>query len=94
MPVAKQPARREDSMTGIIEERLAIQAEFVSPAGWRQSQRGNVYREWGGALVTVFFRNGRFRWSIADGDEIRYSPRGYETADDAIVAVGESMGAW
>jgi hypothetical protein len=62
-------------------------------AGFRRSKRGNLWRLWDGLTVCVFCRSDEyFGWSIAADDGPRFSTAGYESADEAIVALGKELG--
>jgi hypothetical protein len=72
---------------------IAEREKFSDPADWRRSKRGNLWREWDGMTVTIFHRNGRYFWCIADGgEERRFSLGGFEIEDDAMSSVGDAMG--
>ena len=55
---------------------------------WRRSARGNLSRKVGRFLVTVFAKGWGYRWSVADGRNVRYSaetwPTEGEAKDDAM----------
>lgn len=66
--------------------------EFIDPSAWKHSRKGNRYRHWEEQLVTIFTRNDEaYGWCIA-GDETRFSPRGYETEEEAIESAGFALG--
>jgi hypothetical protein len=75
----------------IGEARMAAWREFE--AGFRRSQKGNLCRQFEGLTVTVFRRpDDTFGWCIADGDDVRFSPGGYEDEGSAMYALGEELG--
>jgi hypothetical protein len=88
MPRVGEPSSRDR----VIEAALAAIEEFEEPTAWRRSQRGNLWREWDEMTVTIFQRKGRYCWCINDGEETRFSRKGYETEDDAKIALGEAIG--
>ena len=72
---------------------IAEREKFADPADWRRSKRGNQWRFWEGKNVTVFSRTDEFYgWSIVDDEEKRFSRGGYETEDEAMYALAESLG--
>lgn len=75
-----------------LEAVLARWAEFEEPSAWRRSPKGNLWRHWEGATVSIYRRRDGFGWCIADEDGPRYSQRAYETEADAITAAGEALG--
>jgi hypothetical protein len=62
-------------------------------AEFRQSKRGNLWRKYEGATLTVFHRDEQgFRWCIADEDgETRFSQRGYGEEDEALGALWNAL---
>lgn len=70
--------------------RLAAWREFE--AAFRRAGSGNLwcYHEGGAGRLTVFRRGGLYWW-CADGDERRYSERGYETEREALSALWEAV---
>jgi hypothetical protein len=83
--------RVDDEQSGAWME--AAWAEFESPTAWKRSQKGNIWREWAGRRCVIFRRrDGRYGWSIADEEEVRFSPCSYATEDGARTALGEAVG--
>ena len=69
----------------------ALYEVFVS--GFRRSKRGNLWRLYDGATVSVFSRDdGFFGWCVAGGEEKRYSRSGYETEEEAMSALVFELG--
>jgi hypothetical protein len=87
MPRVSQSSRDRE-----VQMALARIADFESPAAWRRSAKGNLWREWEDKTVTIFQRKGLFHWCVADGEETRYSREEYETEDDARMALCEFLG--
>jgi hypothetical protein len=57
-------------------------------AEWKRSAKGNVwFRSPTGETVTVFRRNGGYRWCIFRRGEPNYSPRPYTSEGEAQEAV-------
>ncbi len=82
MPKTPKNVRRQN----VCEARAAECEEFE--AGLKRSTRGNLWREWEGARVSVFRRRSDdlYGWSVHYDDESphRYSREGYETEEAAI----------
>jgi hypothetical protein len=55
--------------------------------GFRRSRRGNLWRDWQGATLTVFPRGGAFCWCFCDREGPRYSPERYGTETEAVRAL-------
>jgi hypothetical protein len=90
-----KPKRRDElSISRAVETDAAMEAieEFENPAYWRRSLKGNLWREFNGLTLSVFIRDGRFAWSIADSDGPQYSTLRYKTEADAITAIREVLG--
>lgn len=63
---------------------------------WGRSRHGNLYcRLADGAVVTVFGRDGRYRWCIKrDGDDLpRYSRKSWDSESEAQQAVMAELAA-
>src|SRR4051812_13060872 len=90
MPRIGKAARNREAEH--VEAVLAARAEFA--AGFRRSRKGNLTREWEGLRLTIFRRKGDgcFGWSVADEEGPRFSPGGYETEEEALLALGFAMG--
>lgn len=89
MPKIVRRPRRDP----VIEARLAEWKEFESPTGWKRSKKGNRWRHWEGATLTIFKRRDEcFGWCIADGEENQFSSSGFETEADAISDLGDAVG--
>ncbi len=85
----KLPARRQAE----LDSRIAAWDDFLNPANWGRSRKGNLWREFEGATLTVFSRrDGLFGWSIADHTGPQYSPDGFETEDEALEALADELG--
>ncbi|MHC4400188.1 MAG: hypothetical protein ACYTG0_10955 [Planctomycetota bacterium] len=66
---------------------------FLLEEAWKLSSKGNLWRDWNDSRVSVFKRaDGQFAFSIAAKDGVEFSPGGFETADAAIMALGEALG--
>jgi hypothetical protein len=63
---------------------------------WKRSRKGNLWKHWDGLTLTVFRREGDgwFAWSIADADGPRFSQAAYRTEEEALTALGETLGVW
>jgi hypothetical protein len=68
-----------------------IKSQFE--AGFRRSRKGNLWRNYRGLTVTIFQRSGDgyYAWSIADGEEVRYSSSAFETEEETIDALFEEL---
>lgn len=64
--------------------------DFLNLAAWRRNVRGSLTRRWGDESVAVFFKWGSYRWVIC-GEPGTFSPKGYETEDDAIVELAREL---
>lgn len=74
-------------------EAVADREAFRSPAAWRRSKRGNLWRYWEGKTVTIFARpQGGYAWCVVSGDDKWYSPGGFSTESEALDSVGEAIG--
>lgn len=71
---------------------LATWREFEDMAAWQRSAKGNLWRRWDEVTVTIFYRDRRYRWSIADGEEVQYSRATYGDEEEAMTALGEALG--
>jgi hypothetical protein len=75
-----------------------IWTEEEFAAGFKRSKRGNLWRRWadrdGGELTLTVFprRGGYFAYAIADEDGPAFSPRCYETEEEAIEALWRELG--
>lgn len=70
--------------------RVAAWLDFV--AGFQRSRRGNLWRNWDGKTLTVFNRrDGLWGWSIADRDGPRFSRRGHEDDESAMLALYQEL---
>ena len=88
MPRVGEPTNRDIKIISAVQE---IDA-FVNATAWKRSARGNWYCEWEGKTLTVFSREGMFRWCIVDADGKRFSRQDYEEENDAKVALAEELG--
>lgn len=72
------------NVTGGRPEAGACEVSFESFfGGFRRSRRGNLWREYGGQVVTVFrHKDGRYGWSVDDGDRTRFPPWGRDLASE------------
>ncbi|MGC1274343.1 MAG: hypothetical protein WBC44_11605 [Planctomycetaceae bacterium] len=74
----------------VVELAMAQWAEYKNRDHWQRSRRGNLYRHWDGATVTIFKRSdGWYGWCVSDTDGTQFSRGGYATKADAIHAAGE-----
>lgn len=94
--IAKPDPEPEPKVEVLTDKDLAAMVEAEHErfaAGFRRSKKGNIWRTWEGVTVTIFERaEGFFRWSIADGDGVRYSPGAYETDGEALEMLAEELG--
>lgn len=59
---------------------------------FKRSRRGNRWRLYEGATVTVFEHPDTFfSWCISDSKGTRYSSSGYEDPDGALIALGYEL---
>lgn len=72
-----------------VADPLIDYAEFV--AGFHRSQRGNLSRQWNGDTLTVFWRQGAYRYCIFNPEETRYCNAEFQTEDDALVALAKEV---
>ena len=75
----------------IADAMAAIEA-FENPAAWRRSSKGNLWRTWEDRTVTIFYRNRRYHWSIADEEGPQFSTGSYGDEADAMSGLGEVLG--
>ncbi len=87
MPKIKTKQQRE------VEEALARWAEFEDPQNWSRTRRGNLTRSYDGTRVTVFKQGDEsFGWCISSTEDGTTFGEGYENSEDAMTALGESLG--
>lgn len=61
---------------------------FCDQRYWSRSQKGNLYRRLGQATVTVFeMFDGRFGYSIFDGEKVQFGQRHYVSQRAAMKAL-------
>jgi hypothetical protein len=75
-----------------VKEALSLWAQFEDVAAWRRSAKGNLWRRWDECTVSVFYRDRRYHWSIADGEDVTFSHATYGDEEEALTALGEAMG--
>jgi hypothetical protein len=95
MPIPGQQSRGVEMTEA--EMRIACEElwrEFRSTAKWQKSKSNprNIWRMYEGRTLTVFRKYGRFRWSIADAEQVIYSEDDFDTRSDAIDDVGTYVG--
>jgi hypothetical protein len=62
----------------------ALFDEFLDPAEWRESQRGNLVRDWGDYTLTVFRIRRQWGWCVKFPDDAtKFSDQRYDTLDEA-----------
>jgi hypothetical protein len=78
----------------IVPEAEAMQAAWTQfEAGFKRSKKGNLWRHYDGQTACVFSRDdGYFGWSISGNDSQRFSRGGYQTEEEALGALGETLG--
>jgi len=74
-----------------VEQALEILNEFKDCAAWQRSKKGNLWRKWDNLTLTVFRRGSCYAWSMADGDEVTYSPRSYPNAEQALDGLASAL---
>ena len=58
---------------------------------WKRSRKGNHWRSWGDAILTVFKRYGDwYGYSIAKGERVRFSNRYFRSRREAQQAAIEA----
>jgi hypothetical protein len=62
--------------------------------GFKRSRRGNLWCRWRGETLTVFRRQGTYRWSAADGERVVYSQGGWAGEDEALAGLWEAVCSW
>jgi hypothetical protein len=71
----------------------AALSEFA--AGFRRSRRGNLWREYDDAVVTVFGTDDeQFGWCIARDGQTQFSKSRFETEDEAIDSLWSELTAF
>ena len=66
-----------------VETQLTAWESFSS--GFRQSRKGNWWREWDGLTLTIFRnRYGRWQYCVADPDGPHWSHNAYDTEGEAM----------
>jgi hypothetical protein len=79
----KIPDRREREMEAMMKAVEEARANFE--AGFRRSNRtGNLWRSFEGMTLSVFKRDGLYRWCIANGEGTRFSESSYESEGEAV----------
>lgn len=65
---------------------MARIADFEQPSEWRRNNKLSLSRDWGIYRVSVFWKRGRFCWSIRDNEDgtVRYSPDCFATEAEAL----------
>ena len=78
----------------IVPEVEALQAAWDQfTAGFKRSKKGNLWRHYDGQTACVFGRDdGYYGWSISGNSATRFSKGGYRTEEEALEALGESLG--
>ena len=85
-------SRKKKEMDRQLEAAMAEQAAFRDRAQWKKSKKGNYWREWGRKTVTLFKRDGFWRWCIADADSTDFSPGAWEKRSDARSNLAYELG--
>jgi hypothetical protein len=77
-----------------ISAALAERQEFTDVRNWRRSRKGNAWRVWEGVTLTVFYREGRYRYSLNDEllPELRFSEGNYDSEEEAVEALADELG--
>ena len=89
--LAKRPDPHAEYVDAVLQARAAFEE------GFQRSEKGNLWRLWGGATITVYQRSdGYYGWCRAGSDpKPRFSAAGWETEEEALsclaseLAVGE-----
>ena len=78
----------------VIEAALAERQEFTDGRNWQRSRKGNLWRTWEGLTVTIYYRQGRYRYSISNDllPELRFSEASYGDEQEAIEALADELG--
>jgi hypothetical protein len=81
---------RKRKIDAELEAALAERAEFV--AGFRRSRRGNLWRSWQGATLTVFERRGGgYGWCVASDAGTEFAQDDADTEADALDALAYTL---
>lgn len=65
-----------------LEAYLDLCREFCD--GFRRSSKGNLWQRWNDDTVTIFAKDGSYKWCIADGEGgTRYSDDRFRDEDQA-----------
>ncbi len=88
--------RREREREAVIREILEAQKAFDDPSEWKasKSKPDNVWRDWGDVRLCVFRRGRWWAWSIADSDDVCFSPVVYGKRSEAKQALAQEMGLY
>jgi hypothetical protein len=88
MPIVGMPTKKQ------MEDARATWRLYDNLYLLDRSAKGNLTRVWDKKMmITVFFRNGRYRWSVMDDDgELTYSCKSFANEQDAVLAFGEALG--
>jgi hypothetical protein len=64
-------------------------------SGFRRSAKGNLWRKWGEATLTVFARrDGRYGWVVADEHGPTFGTEAFADERDAIADLWETVSDW
>lgn len=92
-PPATYKRKRRKRESDDIEAALDVWRAFEEESQWKRSKRGNLWRDWGSARVSIFERDdGFYGWCIADSGEPQFSRGGFKSESAAMNAVGEQLG--
>ena len=68
-----------------VEAQLTAWESFIDGRQWKQSVKGNWWRQWQGLTLTVYLNKfGRWQHCVADPDGPHWSPNAYDSEDEAM----------
>ena len=82
---------RPDPEAEYVDQILAARAEFE--AGFKRSKRRNLWRQWQGLNVTIYRRlDDYYGWAVVGPEGKEFSSYGYESEEDALIALCDKLG--
>ncbi len=94
MPISQRRQQELDELE--TQEQQAERKRFMSRSLWKRSRKGNLYRHYEGATITIFKTDdGDYRWSIAETEgEMTWSESEYATEEIALQELAYEIGLY
>lgn len=71
---------------------IALQDEYVSEIlKWPRSAKGNLWHRFNSGCVTIFHRDGHYRYCIKEVDESPIYSGNFDSEQDAAIALAEEL---